>query len=94
MTALLLPNEILSMSAQAARRIVESGDGDGALLYLALLECGGDGDRAAARLRWQDARLRPAWERLAALGLVEARTEPPPPPPRPDEPPPPDSRGE
>jgi len=61
MTALLLPNEILSMSAQAARRIVESGDGDGALLYLALLECGGDGDRAAARLRWQDARLRPAW---------------------------------
>ena len=40
MSALLLPNEILSMSAQAARLIVESGDGDGALLYLALLECG------------------------------------------------------
>ena len=94
MTALLLPNEILSMSAQAARRIVESGDGDGALLYLALLECGGDGDRAAARLRWQDARLRPAWERLAALGLVEARTEPPPPPPRQDDPPPEYSREE
>ena len=47
MSALLLPNEILSMSAQAARLLVDSGDGDGALLYLALLECGGDGERAA-----------------------------------------------
>lgn len=72
MSALLLPNEILSMSAQAARLLVESGDGDGALLYLALLECGGDAGRAAQRLRWQDERLRPAWERLAALGLAQA----------------------
>ncbi|MDE6282180.1 MAG: DNA replication protein DnaD, partial [Oscillospiraceae bacterium] len=71
MSALLLPNEILSMSAQAARLLVESGDGDGALLYLALLACGGDADRAAARLRWQDDRLRPAWERLSALGLAQ-----------------------
>ncbi|MDE7004253.1 MAG: DNA replication protein DnaD, partial [Oscillospiraceae bacterium] len=71
MTPLLLPSEILSMSAQAARLLVESGDGDGALLYLALLECGGDGDKAAARLRWQEARLRPAWERLAGLGLAQ-----------------------
>ena len=37
LSTLLLPNEILSMSAQAARLLVESGDGDGALLYLALL---------------------------------------------------------
>ena len=72
MTALLLPNEILSMSAQAARLLVESGDGDGALLYLALLECGGDGDKAAARLRWGEERLRPAGERLARLGLAPA----------------------
>ena len=42
MSALLLPNEILSMSAQAARRLVEAGDGDAALLYLALLERGGE----------------------------------------------------
>ena len=52
MSALLLPNEILSMSAQAARLLVESGDGDGALLYLALLERGGDPAQAAAALRW------------------------------------------
>ena len=57
MTPLLLPNEILSMSAQAARLLVESGDGDGALLYLALLECGGDQAKASARLRWEDGRL-------------------------------------
>lgn len=80
MSALLLPNEILSMSAQAARLLVDSGDGDGALLYLALLECGGDGERAAARLRWPEPRLRPAWDRLAALGLVQPRSHAPEPP--------------
>ena len=73
MTPLLLPNEILSMSAQAARLLVESGDGDGALLYLALLECGGDRDKAAARLRWGEERLRPAWERLTRLELAPAQ---------------------
>lgn len=85
MSALLLPNEILSMSAQAARLLIESGDGDGALLYLALLECGGDAAKAAARLRWQDGRLRPAWERLAALGLAQPQTSAPAPPPRQDD---------
>lgn len=73
MAALLLPNEILSMSAQAARLLVESGDGDSALLYLALLECGGDADRAAARLRWEEERMAPVWSRLAALGLARPR---------------------
>lgn len=88
MTPLLLPNEILSMSAQAARLLVESGDGDGALLYLALLECGGDQAKASARLRWEDGRLRPAWQRLAGMGLAQPREDaPPPPPPRDDRPP-------
>ena len=81
MSALLLPNEILSMSAQAARLLVDSGDGDGALLYLALLSSGGDGTKAAARLGWPEGRLRPAWERLAALGLAAAPAAPAPPPP-------------
>ena len=85
MSALLLPNEILSMSAQAARLLVESGDGDGALLYLALLECGGDRDKAAARLRWEEERLRPAWERLARLGLAPAQGDAPSPAPRQDD---------
>ncbi len=73
MAALLLPNEILSMSAQAARRLVEAGDGDGALLYLALLECGGDEAKAAASLRWDGERLGRTLERLAALGLAQSR---------------------
>ena len=85
MTPLLLPNEILSMSAQAARLLVESGDGDGALLYLALLECGGDRDRAAARLRWGEERLRPAWERLARLELAPAPGNTPAPVPKQDD---------
>ena len=85
MSALLLPNEILSMSAQAARLLVESGDGDGALLYLALLECGGDREKAAARLRWGEERLRSAWERLTRLGLAPARGDAPAPAPRQDD---------
>jgi len=94
LTPLLLPSEILSMSAQAARLLVESGDGDGALLYLALLECGGDGDKDAARLRWQEARLRPAWERLAGLGLAQPPSSAPPPPPRQEDRPPEYTRGD
>lgn len=71
MSALLMPNEILSMTAQAARRVVELGDGDCALLYLALLERGGDAAAAAKRLSWPAERLNGAWSRLAARGLVE-----------------------
>ena len=84
MSALLLPNEILSMSAQAARLLVESGDGDGALLYLALLERGGESARAAAALRWGEERLAPAWARLSALGLAQPRDSVPSPAPKQD----------
>ena len=47
MSVLLLPNEVLSMTAQAARRLVDAGDGDCALLYLALLQAGSNPDQAA-----------------------------------------------
>lgn len=75
MPALLLPNEILSMSAQAARRLVEAGDGDCALLYLALLESG-DAGKAQRALHWGHDRLTAAYRRLAELGLAEADREP------------------
>ena len=78
MSALLLPNEILSMSAQSARRLVEAGDGDAALLYLALLDRGTGPDGAQARLHWSQERLDRAWERLATLELVEQRRAPAP----------------
>ena len=70
MSALLLPNEILSMSAQAARRLVEAGDGDAALLYLALLSGDGTPEQAQRQLRWERERLDWAWQRLAGLELV------------------------
>lgn len=66
MSALLMPNEILSMTAQAARRVVELGDGDCALLYLALLEGNPN------RLGWTAQRMEQARSRLAAQGLVSA----------------------
>lgn len=77
MSALLLPNEILSLSAQAARRLVEAGDGDCALLYLALMESG-DGDKAQRALHWGDDRLNCAWRRLAELELVAGERAPQP----------------
>lgn len=74
---LLQPNEIRSMSAQAIRRIVEAGDGDAALLYLALLEWN-ECERAQRALHWGDERLSAAHRRLADLELVSAESAPAP----------------
>ena len=68
MSALLMPNEILSMSAQTARRLIETGDGDCALLYLALLESG-DTAKAQRALHWDGNHLAAVYHRLAELGL-------------------------
>ena len=70
MSMLLLPNEVLSMTAQAARRLVETGDGDCALLYLALLQGGSSPEQAAQPLGWDSARLNAAFARLVRLGLA------------------------
>lgn len=75
MPALLLPNEILSMSAQAARRLVETGDGDCALLYLALLESGDTG-KAQRSLHWSESHLAAVYAKLAGLGMVDAGRAP------------------
>ena len=91
MSMLLLPNEVLSMTAQAARRLVEAGDGDCALLYLALLQGGGSPEQAAQPLGWDSARLNAAFARLVRLGLAAgsppAASAAPPPPLRDDRPP-------
>ena len=91
MSMLLLPNEVLSMTAQAARRLVEAGDGDCALLYLALLQGGSSPDQAAQPLGWDSARLNAAFARLVRLGLAvgspPAASAAPPPPLRDDRPP-------
>ena len=74
---LLQPNEIRSMSAQAIRRIVEAGEGDAALLYLALLEWN-ECEKAQRALHWGDERLNAAYLRLAQLELVSAEYAPAP----------------
>lgn len=70
MSVLLLPNEILSMTAQAARRLVEAGDGDCALLYLALLQAGNNPDQVSGQLGWDVGRLSAAFAKLTAMGLA------------------------
>lgn len=76
----LLPGGILSMTGSAADRIVGSGNGDAALLYLFLLRKGGDYDNASAlrALKWDVNRLAAAHTALAALGLVEKAATPAP----------------
>ncbi len=50
--------------------------------------------KVSARLRWEEARLRPAWARLGELGLVRPRQDAPPPPPARDDRPPEYTRGD
>lgn len=76
MAAFLIPNEILSLSAQAARRLLAEGDGDAALLYLALLEGGGSEERARTALGWEFSRLSAAHLRLVRLELATAVSAP------------------
>ena len=78
--------EGVTLTAQAVRRLLERGDGDAALLYLALLRHhGGTPPRAlAGELRWDRGRIEAAEAVLRELGLV-APQEPPPEPA--DEPP-------
>lgn len=78
MPSLLAPNEILSLTTQAAQRLLESGNGDCALLYLALLANGGDGEKARHTLRWDAKRLDGAFQNLVSLDLLRADQVPPP----------------
>ncbi|MFQ9917879.1 MAG: hypothetical protein ACLRWQ_17255 [Flavonifractor plautii] len=61
MAELLLPGDILSMTARAADRLMGAGNGDAALLYLWLLRRGGRLEPEAARraLKWDV----PGWRR-------------------------------
>ena len=69
MAELLLPGDILSMTARAADRLMGAGNGDAALLYLWLLRRGGRLEPEAARraLKWDVPRLEAA---LSALVLI------------------------
>ena len=73
------PEESVTVSAQALRRLLEKGDGDAALLYLALLRHHGTiQPRAlAGELRWERPRIEAAEEALRQLGLIAPAEQPP-----------------
>lgn len=58
------------MSASSADKLVALGQGDGALLYIALLRYGGDLPQAAAALGWSQGRLDAAYAALQTVALV------------------------
>lgn len=89
--SILLAGEVLSLSAAAADRLLSSGNGDAALLYLHLLRRGGTFSPESARqaLGWADTRVREAYDQLGRLALVDKRlaAETTRTPPEPDGPP-------
>lgn len=64
--------ESVTLSAQATRVLLERGDGDAALLYLALLRHYGHVPprSLAGELRWEKSRIEAAEETLRQLGLI------------------------
>lgn len=83
-----LPGNILSLSAGAAERLIASGSGDAALLYLYLLKNGGRYDPTAAvkATKWDAPRLSAAISLLSGLGLAEVPSVTPVPAPVPEPP--------
>lgn len=74
MAALLLTNQILSLPAEAADRLLSAASGDAALLYLSLLRHGTP-EKARAALNWSDRRAADAFEALVKLSLAEGSVE-------------------
>ena len=73
------PEENVTLTARAAALLLEKGDGDAALLYLALLRHHGTvPPRAlAGELRWDRLRIEAAEASLRALGLIASDAPPP-----------------
>ncbi len=73
----LILGQVVSLSAQAADKLIAKGEGDAALLCLALLRHD-DAEKARKALRWTAERTQAAWAALVALGLVAAKLAPEP----------------
>ena len=76
-------DEGVTLTGQAVKRLLERGNGDAALLYLALLRRhGGVPPRSlAGELRWDRARIEAAERTLRELGLIAPAAEELPPEP-------------
>ena len=76
-TLRLPEEESVVLSGAAAGRLIRRGDGDAALLYIAVLRSRGTGDENALRsaLGWPEERLRRAFAVLAGEGLVSLPQE-------------------
>lgn len=69
----------VTMSADAARRLLGAGSGDAALLYLHILTSGGlyDPGAAASAIHRSESQVEAAFQLLQRLGLTERRTSAP-----------------
>ena len=77
----LSTEENITLSPAAVRRLIGGGNGDAALLYLAILQAHGaaDSTKLARELKWDEERLRAAEQALYEMKLVgapEKREEP------------------
>ncbi len=73
------PDDPVTLSPQAVKRLLDRGDGDAALLYLALLRRHGDAPprSLAGELRWDRTRIEAAEAALRDLGLIAPQAPPP-----------------
>lgn len=72
----LILGQVVSLSGEAADQLIARGEGDAALLCLALLRHG-EIETARKALRWTGDRAEKAWSVLASLGLVADRAPAP-----------------
>lgn len=71
----LIVGQVVSLAGEAADKLIARGEGDAALLCLALLRHG-DAEKGRKALRWTAERTEKAWAVLAQLGLVAAEKAP------------------
>ncbi len=70
----LKEEESVTLSAATLKRLIGGGNGDAALLYLAILHSHGaaEAEKLAAMLKWDEARVRAAEQALCEMQLVGA----------------------